>query len=285
MAENRCSCGQGSASASSAKANVCIDTMRVLDSCRDRDCYEDVRAYLTPVGQGIITSTSTVRTTEARILGTSIGVDALPFNRGFYQVTVRFYIRLKSEACVQAGITREFTALAVVEKSVVLYGGEGSTSVFRSTSGEGFCKVNLALDSCEHAPTSVVEVVSPVVLSSRVGCRESRSCCVSASQCGCSSCGEGNATIPDEILAFFPDGLEPLGEDGTPGLYVSLGIFSVIRLERAAQYTVSATPASVPDKECHPACRDEDPCCLFRAMEFPVTEFGVDMNERKQHGH
>ena len=56
MADNRCSCSQGSAS-NGARETVYIDTMRVLDSCRDRDCYENVRVYLTPGGQELIDRT------------------------------------------------------------------------------------------------------------------------------------------------------------------------------------------------------------------------------------
>ena len=34
-----------------SKDMVCLDTYRVLDSCRDKDCFEDVRVYLTAEGQ------------------------------------------------------------------------------------------------------------------------------------------------------------------------------------------------------------------------------------------
>ena len=40
---------------------VCIDTYRVLDSCRDKDCFEDVRVYLTCYGQEIIDRTLQLR--------------------------------------------------------------------------------------------------------------------------------------------------------------------------------------------------------------------------------
>lgn len=43
------------------KEMVCIDTYRVLDSCRDKDCFEDVRVYLTCYGQEIIERTCAVR--------------------------------------------------------------------------------------------------------------------------------------------------------------------------------------------------------------------------------
>ena len=58
-----------------------------------------------------------------------------------------------------------------------------------------------------------------------------------------------------------------------PAIYVSFGIFSVIRIVRPAQLLVQATDYSVPDKEC--TCAGEDnPCDLFRTMAFPVGRFG-----------
>ena len=277
MADNRCSCSQGSAS-NAPRETVAIDTMRILDSCRDRDCYEDVRVYLTPCGQELIDRTATVRTVSAKIIGTSISVDEVPFNRGFFRVSVRFYIRLKNEACVCAGTSRDFNALAVAEKSVVLYGGEASTTVFRSAVSEGFCGTVFASEGVACAPTAVVEAVAPIVLASRVVCPDS---CNTSCGCGCScdcknsySGCELGETLPAEICAYFPEGLiRTPGEEANRYL-VSIGIFSVIRLERPAQLLVSAAEYAVPDKECGPACEEEAPCCLFRSMAFPTNAFG-----------
>ena len=61
-------------------------------------------------------------------------------------------------------------------------------------------------------------------------------------------------------------------EDNGKNLYVSLGFFSVIRIERPAQLLVQATDYSVPDKECTTTCED-DPCHLFRTIAFPVSRF------------
>ena len=45
---------------------ICIDTMRILDSCRDKDCYEDVRCYLTDFGQEIIEKSGNIRVKNKR---------------------------------------------------------------------------------------------------------------------------------------------------------------------------------------------------------------------------
>ncbi|MBE6656385.1 MAG: hypothetical protein E7609_05935 [Ruminococcaceae bacterium] len=279
MADSRCSCGQGSLT-SGSRETVCISTMRVLDSCRDRDCFEDSRVYLTPFGQEIIDRTATVRTVDAKIVATSISVDEVPFNCGFYQITARFYIRLKFEACMAPARPQEFCGLAILEKNVVLYGGEGSVHIFRSDAGSGFCSTPVCADGCNSLPTAVIETVDPIVLSTRIaadcgacgnsfGCGCGNDACGRAFNCAC-GCGCEGSTLPLEVTGLFPEGFS---DGGANRLQVCIGMFSVIRLERPAQYLVSASEYSVPDKECSPATNEEDPCGLFRAMAFPVNEF------------
>jgi hypothetical protein len=53
---------------------------------------------------------------------------------------------------------------------------------------------------------------------------------------------------------------------------VSIGIFSVVRVERPGQYLVTGTEYAVPEKVCQPDC-PENPCEMFRRMSFPVNEF------------
>ena len=75
------------------KENICIDTYRVLDSCRDKDCYENVKVYLTDFGEEIIERTSTIRAKCAKIISSYIDVVDVPFNRGFYQLNIKIYTR------------------------------------------------------------------------------------------------------------------------------------------------------------------------------------------------
>ena len=63
---------------------VCIDTRRVLDSCRDRDCFEDTRVYLTCSGEEILANSGNVRTRSANLLWAYVSVDEVPFNCGFF---------------------------------------------------------------------------------------------------------------------------------------------------------------------------------------------------------
>jgi hypothetical protein len=50
MAENRFPC----TTAGAPRETVCIETDRVMDSCRDRDCFENVRVYLSCFGNEIL---------------------------------------------------------------------------------------------------------------------------------------------------------------------------------------------------------------------------------------
>ena len=234
---------------------VCISTNRVLDCCRDRDCFEDARVYLTNFGEDIIATATNVRTKAAKILWAYVGIDQVPFNNGFYQVTVKYYILLELEACVGIGRSQCFTGLATLEKTVILYGGEGDITSYTSSPENTYCAIGNKDTVGNNAPVAVVETVEPIVLATRV------------KECGCTcECVE----VP-ECVACCIDGELVINNTG-PRLYVSFGIFSVIRIERPAQLLVQATDYSVPDKEC--VCASEDsPCDLFRTMAFPVSRF------------
>ena len=104
------------------------------------------------------------------------------------------------------------------------------------------------------------EVVDPIILNTRVHEPE-EPCC----QC-CCCCDE----IPESVIHRINGSLHD-----TNGRYitVSLGIFSVVRIVRPAQYLINATEYCVPDKEC--VCGENDnPCAIFKTMAFPISEFG-----------
>ena len=261
MAENRCSCSGGT-SPSCGKEAVVIDTMHVLDSCRDRDCYEDVRAYITPTGRELINRTATVRTVEAKIVGTAISVDEVPFNCGFYQVSIRYYIVVDLEACLGIGRSQTFKGLAVLEKDVVLYGGEGNVTTFSSDPENSYCSIN-ENNRGSNAPVAIVETVEPMILGLKV---KEKECC---NVCGCVA--ECTPELPACVCGCL--GADICTSDNAPKLYVSFGVFSVIRIVRPAQLLIEASDYSVPDKECVAATNDENPCAVFQNMPFPTSRF------------
>ena len=272
MSDNRFSCGSGNGCGKGGDTRtVCIETNRILDSCRDRDCFENVRVFLTDCGQEIIDHTTQVRVKDACIAWTYIGIDPVQFNRGFYTVHIRFYIKLIFEACLCAGRSQEFDGIAVLEKQVVLFGGDSSVSIFRSSAdGSAFCAEPEPCYKERNVPTAVVEAVEPIVLGVRVlepVCREPVCCCCCA--CDVPSTIAGCLSAP---LCGCNDGQEDSHDRDTRKLVVSLGIFSLVRLVRPAQYLISAAEFIIPDKECVSAT-PENPCDLFRHMAFPIAEF------------
>ena len=229
---------------------VCIEANRILDSCRDRDCFENVKVFLTDLGRDVIERTTQVRVKDACIAWTYIGIDPVQFNRGLYTVHIRFYIKLIFEACLCPGQAREFDGIAVLEKQVVLFGGDSSVSIFRSSAdGAAFCAEPQPCYKERSVPTAVVEAVDPIVLGVRVlepSCPEPVCCCccacdVPASISGCLSAPLCHDGCGDHDDIAHGGGHDHGGHVSERTLVVSLGIFSLVRLVRPAQYAKQNT--------------------------------------------
>ena len=258
MSENRYPCS-GSDRNYSKTETVCIDTDRVLDSCRDRDCFEDVKVLLTDFGNDIIEHTTNVRAKDACIAWTQIAIEPIRFNKGFYSVNIKFFVKITFEACLCGGKSQSFEGITVLEKRVILYGSESNVSVFKSSMDcTDFCADIKPSNSCRNVPTAVVEVVDPIILNTKVHEPEEPCCC-------CCCCGD----IPMGIAGDLGG---QLNESNGRYLTVSLGLFSVVRIVRPNQYLINATEYCVPDKVCICA-EDDDPCAVFRSMAFPTSEF------------
>lgn len=90
--------------------------------------------------------------------------------------------------------------------------------------------------------------------------------------CDCACKETTIAQIPGGILELFDEELVLSGESRR--LFVTLGQFSVIRLERDAQLIVPVLDYSLPTKECcDSAGCAEDPCEMFSRIPFPVKQF------------
>lgn len=237
-----------------------IETSRILDACRDRDCFEDVRVFLTATGEELIARTGNVRVKCAKIVASNISVDPVQFNCGFYTVLARFYVRCEFEVCVPMGQSQTIEGIAVIEKRVVLFGGESNVSVFRSTACDNFCAMPDPVCCAHNTPEAVIEVVPLVVLGARI---------VEECDCHCCCCA---CDVPSLVTDGLNGALNGDANGDNRYLTISLGLFSVIRLVRNGQLLVEATEFCLPDKECT-AVTDEDPCCTFKQMPFPTSAF------------
>ena len=89
--------------------------------------------------------------------------------------------------------------------------------------------------------------------------------------CEC-TCGETVVQIPGDIRCAFDEELVLSGDQKR--LFVTLGQFSIIRLERDAQLVVPVVDYSIPEKECCEAPGSaEDPCEMFSRIPFPADQF------------
>ena len=254
---------------SDSRGTVCIDTKIVLDSCKDRDCFEDSRVYLTAYGEDVLATTTNIRTKSAKIVCSYVGVDEVPFNPGFYRVSIRYYISVELEACMGLGKSQTITGLSVLEKDVVLYGGEGTVTSYSSVPNGNFCAPCSYDNVSSNAPIAVVESVEPVILGSKI------------KECGCHcACECEGIEIPECVRCCLNGDISTV--EGRPRLYVSYGLFSVVRIERPAQLLIQATDYSVPDKECTPATSNETPCELFRTIAFPTQRFKTCTNTQPE---
>ena len=111
---------------------VCIHTKKIYDSCRDKDCIEDLRVYPTRASQAIIDRALSMRGGRAELLQAYIDVEPASYNRGFFSVDIRYYYRVTAEAFVGGSRPAEVSGLAVFDKRGVPFGRGGNAKIFNS---------------------------------------------------------------------------------------------------------------------------------------------------------
>ena len=247
-----------------------IHTRKITDSCRDKDCIEDLRVYLTTGSQTLLDTAASAKVRCADLLYTYIDVEPVAFDRNHYCIDVTFYYRILADATVGGCRPASLYGLAVFSKRAVLCGEDGNAHIFNSDT-----RINEADGLSRYQanrPTAVVEVLDPMVLSSKV-----KDIC----DCGCQ---EATAVqIPSYIRNMFDEELVISGDRRR--LFVTLGQFSIIRLERDAQLVVPVIDYSLPTKDCCDAVGgSEDPCEMFSKIPFPVAQFTPRGCDRKDEG-
>ena len=236
-----------------------IHTRKITDSCRDKDCIEDLRVYLTKGSQCLLDSAAGAKVRCAELLYTYIDVEPVAFDQNHYCIDVTFYYRILADATIGAARPAALYGLAVFTKRAVLCGEDSRAHIYRSdtrlNATDGITRLYA------NRPTAVVEVLDPMVLSSKV-----------KDVCDCKCRDDASLQLPDAICGMFDDELVLSGERRR--LYVTLGQFSIIRLERDAQLIVPVLDYAIPTKECcdSPGCT-EDPCEMFSRIPFPAAQF------------
>lgn len=239
---------------------VCIHTRKIFDSCRDKDCIEDLRFYPKAQDVDVINRALSVKGGSAQLLYVYVDVEPVSFNRGFYTVDMRFFYHVSLQAYCSSPAPVSVDGLCVFDKRVILFGSEGNAKIFSSKVRNG--EPDLQLLRRTNSPIAVVEAVDPIVLDARI-----RDVC-GKRDCDCDLC-----EVPGFVSECF--GGQLCGGDEGRRVYVTLGQFSIVRLERDTQLLIPVYDYCMPEKEC--SCENsstvEDPCCIFRNISFPVGEF------------
>ncbi len=234
---------------------VCVDTKRIYDSCVSKDCLENLRVTFFGKSQKLIDEAVTVKCRDCDIKAVSIDVEEVPFNRGFYSVTINFYFKLRfdtySAPCTTPQVAVGYTNF---EKKCILYGSEGDVKIFTSNI------VSEDLD-CPEAPqysnpVAKVQAVDPVVLECNV---------IDVCDCAIPCC----TSFPQSILKNISDA--SVSNNSSKAVIVTLGLFSIVQIERDVQMLIPAYDFCIPDRECN--CNTQNPCETFSRIEFPVDEF------------
>ena len=244
-------------SANGVREAVCIHTKKIFSSCKDKDCIEDLTFYPTATAQSVIDASQSIRGGRVEPLHVGVDVEPVSFNRGFYTVDMRFFYNVTLQAYLSCPAPVTVEGLCVFDKRAILFGSEGNAKIFSSKMRVGEPDVQMMKRS--NLPIAVVEAVDPIVLDARI-----LDCC-GKRECDCDLC-----EVPSFVSQCFNGELS--SGDDCRRVYVTLGQFSIVRLERDTQLLIPVYDYCIPQSEC--SCGDqEDPCGLFRNVAFPIGEF------------
>ncbi len=140
------------------QGGLSIHTRKITDSCRDKDCIEDLRVYLTAGSQAILENSSGAKVRCAELLHTYIDVEPVAFDSNHYCIDATFYYRIIADAVVGCSRPATLCGVAVFSKRAVLCGEESKARIFTSDTRLG-CADGATLATV-NLPTAVVEAIA-----------------------------------------------------------------------------------------------------------------------------
>jgi hypothetical protein len=238
MAESRAvrsNCGGQTAQGRAAK----ILARQVLDARRSRDCLEDLQIVFNEDAQAYIQGCASIRAVDATVEDVNFIIQSVPLNDGCYTVDCNFIIRVRCNVFLSGSDEPiELTGRTSFLKRSVLFGGCGGIQTFSSDGS-----------SSQDLPIATVQVSEPVVL-----------------QIFITDDSNGDTTGQ-------PDSSPSQNTRNNRAVFATIGVFSVISLERNIQLTIPVLRAGAPLREFPPEDFNEDPCQLFRRTAFPTFKF------------
>lgn len=240
------------------KEAVCIDAGRIYDSCCSRDCLEDLRCYFSTDTQKIIDQAISVHIKNAEVLKVYIDVEPVSFNRGYFSCDLTFFFLVEFDAFLSLhSAPKQIKGITAFNKRVILFGSEGNVKIFSNevTVEEDTDK---QLRMTNNMPRCVVQCVEPVALGSRLCEVKNQQDCCCIPTCVCNYLG-------GDLVTELPV--------GSPTVYATLGLFTVVQLIRNVQMLIPVYDFCIPDKECNAICDDRQPCDMFSKIKFPTNDF------------
>ena len=236
------------------KEAVCINAPRIYDSCSDKDCLEDLPVMLTKPGRCLIDKAASVRLNGVSVCNVAVSLQPVPFHNGFYAVDMTFYFDVCMDAFMSPNaLPMPVKGLAVFSKRAVLFGSEGKVKVYTSACPDSQDALGTMSMNC---PRAVVQVAEPVALSARLEKHHD-------------ACHMPPLRIPESIIRRY--GGEFVQEESDKDVLVSIGMFTIVQLQRDVQMMIPSYDFCMPRKEC--VASSEDPCELFSSIDFPTGEF------------
>ena len=232
---------------------VCIDAMRVYDSCSDKDCLEDLRVLFPPDRQALVDNATSVRVRDVSVITVYLDLQPIPFHKGFYGVDMTFFfdVALDLYGGPAAGPVT-VNGVSAFQKKVILYGSEGEVKMF--SSGQDLPGV----EESRGLPKATVQVAQPVALSARLSVRAPAGAASPAAP----------PSPPPSPSATAGTSTPPAGKNG---VYVTIGLFTIVQIARNVQMLIPAYDFCVPEKEC--VTSSDDPCQMFQRIDFPTDQF------------
>ena len=251
MSENKACC-QNDKGLPKIREAVCIDTNRVYDSCADKDCLAEC--------QEIVEHATNVRCRGTEILNVFMDVEKVPFNRGCYSVDITFFFKVTVEVYSVASVPpTTICGFSTFSKKCILYGNvRVYSSEYRADSDDN------QLIPTNTNPRAKIQVADPICLDAKI-CRPC-DCCNSLHD----SCMPIPRCVRRAFKEEFPEDIAA-GHREEKVVAVTIGIFTIVQLERDVQMLIPAYDFCIPQKEC--SCDADDPCEAFRKICFPVDEF------------
>lgn len=244
----------------SFKDAICINANRIYDSCSDKDCIENLEIHFSDTFQPLINRAINIKMKDIDIVYVSLEVEHVPFNKGFYSVDIRFYFKVSLSVTEPSMCnTTLVDGLASFSKKVILYGSESSIKTFSSYTKITEQHKNYNYIQNQKLPIAKIQVSKPLVLS------------IDLVNIG------NNHYLPQEKQFTIPKCIEDLfdGEFGYSApekiVYITVGLFSIIQLERETQIMVPIYDLCIPNKDF--TRQTDNPSELFKKIKFPINEF------------